>query len=279
MTYVAPDTVPGVLAAIASDPEGTLVMGGGTVLEPMMTAGGFARRPVVALWRAGLSGIDRLTDETRFGATTRLRDVASTAALPSLSYAAGLVGGPAVRNRATIGGNVASGCGDLLVPLLSLGAKVVIAGDRGFDECPIDQLLDTFRLPASPERAGIPPDRVVTAVVVPHSVGRTAYVKIARRRYNTPTVAAASAVATFDSAEGGVITVARVALRGLSSVPSRARQVEDFLLGQPIVDDVIDKAVELLDELGGGYADAVASAWYRRRMAKVALSRALSALK
>ena len=54
-------------------------------------------------------------------------------ALPALAEAARTVGGPQIRNRGTIGGNLgtASPAGDALPPLLVCGAEVKVASVRG----------------------------------------------------------------------------------------------------------------------------------------------------
>ena len=285
MTYFAPESISDVLAAMAVDPERSVVLGGGTIVEPMITSGELSGYSVIGLWRAGLGAVECRGGETTFGATVRLSEVAAEMSVPALAEAAKLVGGPAVRNRATIGGNVATGRGDLLVPLLALDAHLTVSGSAGTEErALIDVLTDararTAEPAPDPDRAIEWTGRLLTRITVPKPKGRSAYVKIGRRRYNTPSVAAACAVGTFGrDGEEGVVTTMRVAIQGPSRFAQRAVHVEELLVGQPLTETAIDNAVDLLTELGDSYDDAVSSAWYRVRMSRVALRRALLALK
>src|SRR5690242_7085284 len=63
-------------------------------------------------------------------------------ALPALAEAARTVGGPQIRNRGTIGGNLgtASPAGDALPPLLVSGAKVEVGSLRGSRRLALDAL-------------------------------------------------------------------------------------------------------------------------------------------
>src|SRR4051812_11498374 len=64
-------------------------------------------------------------------------------ALPALAEAARTVGGPQIRNRGTIGGNLgtASPAGDALPPLLVGGATVELASVRGERSLPLTEFL------------------------------------------------------------------------------------------------------------------------------------------
>jgi len=111
-TYAAPDSVDGVLAALAAAPGRARVIAGGTDLLPNLKHGIEEADVVVSLRHvAELHGISELPDGTlRIGATTSLEDVAGHALVRqefrSLGMAAGLVAGPHHRRMGTLGGNV-----------------------------------------------------------------------------------------------------------------------------------------------------------------------------
>ncbi len=111
-TYAAPDSVDGVLAALAAAPGRARVIAGGTDLLPNLKHGIEEADVVVSLRHvAELHGISELPDGTlRIGATTSLQDVAAhprvRAEFRSLAMAAGLVAGPHHRRMGTLGGNV-----------------------------------------------------------------------------------------------------------------------------------------------------------------------------
>ena len=97
-----------------------------------MLAGALAAERVVGLARAGLDGVERPTGgRTTSAPASRSRRSRGSTHAPALAAAAGAVGGPALRNMATIGGNLLVGApyGDVGVALLALGADVDL-GDR-----------------------------------------------------------------------------------------------------------------------------------------------------
>ena len=61
--------------------------------------------------------------------------------IPMLAEAAGSVGGPQVRNMATIGGNICNGIpsADGAIPLFCFNASLTISGPDGTRELPIDK--------------------------------------------------------------------------------------------------------------------------------------------
>src|SRR4051794_14655329 len=101
-------------------------MAGGTTVMPAVLAGSLEATRVVGLARAGLDGVERGGGRTVLGACVTLATVAALDGVPALAAAAGAVGGPALRNMATVGGNLCMSApyGDLGVPLLALGAEV-----------------------------------------------------------------------------------------------------------------------------------------------------------
>ncbi len=84
-----------------------------------------------------LRGVSAEGGSIRIGALTTHAEIASSAevrqSLAALAEAAAVVGDPAVRNRGTIGGNVAHAdpASDLPTVLVALGASVIVVGPRG----------------------------------------------------------------------------------------------------------------------------------------------------
>src|SRR5256886_5708099 len=106
-----------------------------------------------------LVDIDRLSDleyvrdggdHVEIGALTRMCDVAADPVLaehnPLVAYAAGLVGDPQVRHRATIGGSVAHGdpASDPPVALLTVDAELVVRGPGGERTVPASGFFTNF---------------------------------------------------------------------------------------------------------------------------------------
>jgi CO/xanthine dehydrogenase FAD-binding subunit len=225
--YLLPDSAEQAVAELAS---GAAVMGGGTTVMPAVHAGTLDAERVIGLARAGLTGIEREDGRTTIGAMTPL--AALTELDGAIGVAAAAVGGPALRNMATVGGNLVVG-GDVATALLALGAEVRLSGRR----IALEDFWDEFRRG----------EEIITAVAFdddPDSV----FLRLARRAANSPVVVSVA------------VSRGRVALGGVAP--------------QPIL-SVADpkRAAEEIDPP----SDAIASAWYRRRMTELFVRRALEA--
>jgi CO/xanthine dehydrogenase FAD-binding subunit len=228
--YLLPDTADQAVAELAS---GAAVMGGGTTVMPAVHAGTLDAERVIGLARAGLTGIERAHGRTTIGAMTSLARVAELDG--AVGQAAAAVGGPALRNMATIGGNLLVGApyGDVGVALLALDAEVRLTGRT----IPLHELWISFD----------PATEIITAVAFdddPDSI----FLRLARRAANSPAVVSVA------------VSRGRVALGGVAPRPVRS-----------VADPA--KAAQEIDPP----SDAIASAWYRRRMTELFVRRALEA--
>jgi aerobic carbon-monoxide dehydrogenase medium subunit len=236
--YLLPGSAEQAVAELAS---GAAVMGGGTTVMPAVHAGALDAERVVGLARAGLDGVERRDGRSVVGAMVPLAAVAELDRVPALAAAARAVGGPALRNMATIGGNLVVG-GDAATALLALGAEVVLS-DR---TVPVERFWAEFR----------PAEELVVAVAFDDDAD-SVFVRCARRAANSPAVVSVAAA-------GG-----RVALGGVAPHPVRSPGAE--AAGDPQAAGAA--AAEEVDPP----ADAIASAWYRRRMTALFVRRALEA--
>lgn len=226
--YLLPDSAEQAVAELAS---GAAVLGGGTLVMPAAQAGTLDASRVVGLARAGLAGIDRDGGRTTIGAMTPLAAV--TEIEGAVGAAARAVGGPALRNMATLGGNLLAGApyGDVGVALLALDAEVRLSGRT----VPLGELWETFD----------PAAELILSVAFeddPDSV----FVRCARRAANSPAVVCVA------------VSRGRVALGGVAAHPVLS-------VADPAA------AAEAIDPP----TDAIASAWYRRRMTELYMRRAL----
>ena len=97
--------------------------------------------------------------------------------LPALAEASRTVGSPQIRNRGTIGGNLAtsSPAGDALPPLLIEAAVVECVSVRGTREVPLGDFVTGVK------RNALAPDELITAVVVAPSGAAQTFMKIGPR--------------------------------------------------------------------------------------------------
>ena len=97
--------------------------------------------------------------------------------LRALAEASRTVGGPQIRNRGTIGGNLgtASPAGDALPPLLVYRAKVVVASSSGSRTLPLTEFL------VGPKQNALAPDELIVAVHVEAPGPRQTFMKVGPR--------------------------------------------------------------------------------------------------
>jgi len=257
----------GQAAGILAGDDGARFLAGGTFLVRALSAGdGSIRKFVLA---DGL-GLDRIkVDETgvvTIGSAVTMAGVAADPGLAFLAPVAESIGGPAVRNMATVGGNLFawSPYGDFAVALLGLGATVVSEGIDG--EAVAD--LEAF-LKEGPQRGRIV--RAVRFAAPPEGAFR--YLKVTRKH---PHGASVLSIAAVLPETGGKVSGARVAYGAMAARPMRARAVEAALEGNALDATAIAAAVKVAAEGTAPEDDPQASAWYRREVLPVHLRRLLS---
>jgi len=250
-------------ARLVGEP-GAALMGGGTLLMPQATAGTLGAERIVGLQAAGLDHVRR-NGATAIGAMSPLATVATLDDLPALRSAARGVGGWALRNTATLGGNLhaAAPYGDLAPVLLALDATVRLVGTDG---------ERTAALAAWLTEEGDRRPEVLAEVVVPPPRGLTAHRRHARRAANSPAVACAAVRLVI---EDGAVAEARVALGAVAPRALRAAAAEERLTGAPADAAAIAEAAEAAAAAASPVDDPVASAWYRRRMTAICVRHAL----
>ena len=270
-SYVLPTSVAEAVGLLRDHGPNLLVIAGGTVAMPLVNEGVMRPTKVMGLRRAGLRGIESRDGALRIGAMTTLTEVAAQDAVPLLATAARQTGSWAVRNMATIGGNLfaAPRGGDVATALLALDAVVEATGPSGSRTIPLDQFFTGLMTTA------LAPDELVTTIVVPAAAGATTFLKFGRRIANSPAVVTVAARLVMD---GGPVTDARLALGAAGPHPVRVADAEAALIGRALDSASIAAAGEAAEGAAESRTDAVASDWYRRRMVGVIVRRALEEL-
>jgi carbon-monoxide dehydrogenase medium subunit len=226
---------------------------------------------------AELKGITVSAGAVRIGALTTHAELASSSDIrqhaAGLAEAASQIGDPAVRNRGTIGGNIAHAdpASDLPTILVALGATVHATGPNGARTIAAEEFFQGMMTTA------LAANEILTAVEVPvqRKGESSAYAKFAHPASRYAVVGAAAALRV----EGGVCAGARIAVGGLTPAPRRLTAVEAALAGQPLNADTIARAaVETASGLGEDLlGDIYASAEYRKAVASVWVRRAIAA--
>ncbi len=168
-----------------------------------------------------------------------ISDLVKERALP-LAQACWEVGSPALRNRATVVGNIvtASPANDSLSALVALDAEVSMASARGLRTVPIAEFTTGVRSTV------LAPDEIVTGVTIPvpdvDGDRRGVYLKLGLRRAQAISVVHIAVVVTVD--RDGLISDSRVVLGSVAPTVGRCLAAEAELDGTSIVDGVIDDA-------------------------------------
>lgn len=259
---------------------GAKLLAGGHSLIPLLKLRLAAPTAVIDIGRiAELKGVSVNDSVLRIGALTTHADIARSADVTrhalALSEAARQIGDPAVRNRGTIGGNVAHAdpASDLPTVLCALGASFIVAGPQGERTVTAADFFRGLMTTALDEHD------LLTAIMVPATAAGpehgTAYVKFSHpaSRYAVIGVAAALTVSA------GVCTAASIVVGGLADAPIKASSVEQALVGHALTPEQIETSSEAVTaDLGDNLlGDIFASAEYRKAVAPVWVRRALTA--
>ncbi|MEZ0301298.1 MAG: xanthine dehydrogenase family protein subunit M [Hyphomicrobiaceae bacterium] len=255
-------------AALASD-RAARFFSGGTLLMRAINEGDTTIATLVRSTDPGCRQIRNEGARVVIGAGVRMVDILANRDLAILHPVARVVGGPAVRAMATVGGNLfaPSPYGDLAVALLALDATVMVQGAYGgAQQTPLEQFL------AGRDRAGS--SGLVMAVSVPRPASPDAFRfrKVARVK---PKGVSVLSIAAHLPATGGRIAGARVAYGAMAPTPIRARAVERALEGRTLDAAGIAPALAAAAEGISPPTDALATAWYRREVVSVHLRRLL----
>ena len=235
------------------------VFAGGTVVMPEIAMGRLRPRRALVLARAGLDSVTREGGTVRLGAMVPVARLVDEAPEPLASFARH-VGDYEVRAQATVGGNLCappaleSPRGDLQAAFLALAARARTAGEGGEQTVSVDDFL-----------AAGPDGRLVLEVEFEEPT-RAASAGLGRPHAHSFTVLA---VACAETAEG-----VRVAIAGAGPRAVRAPSVEQALAAGA---DAATAAQRVTDDVEP-HDDALASAWYRRRVLPTLVQRALTDL-
>ena len=268
-TYCRPRTVSEALAALASSEGRGRVLVGGTDLLVHLRKDPFAPTVLVDIKSVDdfPPAVEIGADAVRFGPTARMAEISSdpfiAGHLPALGASARVVGSIAIRNRATLVGNIcnASPAADTAPALLVYGSTVTLTGPGGERTMP---LTDFF---VGPGQTRCGPDEIVIRidVPIPDHGHRSAFQRLTRRRgVDLATVSVAAGV----DADGGIV----LGLGCVGPTPLLTDTSPPVDLADP---DAIEGAVEELVSIATPISDVRAARDYREAMVRVLALRAV----
>jgi xanthine dehydrogenase small subunit len=299
-SYLAPETLPALLAARAANPDAQIVAGC-TDVGLWVTKMHMRFAKVLDVTRAQeLRRIERYDNHVAIGAAVTLTDAydALIADRPQLKTFANRFAGLPVRNSGTLGGNVANGSpiGDSMPLLIALGAHVVLMSVRGHRDMPLENFYTGYR------KNVLAPDEVLAWIKVPRPVAhphpnplpqagegaglartyadRGAGLAPSPRRGEgggegqeflraykiskrfDDDISAVCLVVNMHLNEGRVAKIS-IGAGGVAATPVRARKTEAALLGKPWTLDAAKQAMASLRAEFQPISDMRASAAYR----------------
>lgn len=190
--------------------------------------------------------------------------------LPGIAASSRVFGSLQIRNRATIGGNLAnaSPAGDMVPPLVAAEAEVVIDGPDGSRTLPVGELA------TGPGRTALKPDEWLSLVRVPLPAGEEGFFKLGGRA--AMAISIVSLAWRWRRSDDGTLRDVRLALGAVAPTVVRARQAEAVLEDRQPTADVVAEAATALRAGIAPIDDVRASAWYRREVAGDLLREALA---
>ncbi|HWR45943.1 FAD binding domain-containing protein [Sporomusa sp.] len=189
---------------------------------------------------ADLKYIKDTGSEVRIGGGTTFSAIAASpvikAKVTALAQAARQVGSVQIRNRATIGGNIASAspAGDSLPVLAAFNASICTAGSKGTRILTLEEALN-----------GLQDKELITEIVITTPVlANSGFVKIGSRSQVTIAKISLAAIVSYDSKKRMII-VGKAALGALGKGPVCPAKVQEFF-NQRIVDKCFASDLALL---------------------------------
>jgi carbon-monoxide dehydrogenase medium subunit len=248
------------------------VLAGGTDLLLFLESGRLQVTTVVDISRISeLRYIRGGAEAVRIGPLTTHSEALRSPLLiewaPILPMATATIGAVQIRNRGTLGGNLAtaSPAGDTIPALMALGASVTLRSVRGSRKVALDGFF------VGPGKTVMQPDEYIAEISfpTPRAGARGVYVKAGRRK--------AQAITLVSVGVQVAATGVSICLGAVAPTVIHARAAEDVLRGRPLTADLCRQAALIASGEARPISDVRASADYRRSLVRTWVQRALEA--
>jgi CO/xanthine dehydrogenase FAD-binding subunit len=273
--YIAPASLDELLTALHQHGEDARIIAGGTDLIPQMRLGKFTPRILVDPRCLPLAEIVETGEYIHLGPCFTHTQVLTSPLLkrefPALVDACQQIGGPPVRNRGTLVGNLAnaSPAADSALPLLVYDAEIVIARFGGERVIPLNEFY------LAPGQTQLAVDEFIREIRIPKMPSHTKafFLKLGNRK--AMAIAVASVALRLSLDELGQVIEAHIALGSVAPTPLRAYQAEAILQSNLLNEEIIIHAAQAAQLAASPISDLRASSEYRSKMIAVLTRRAL----
>ena len=273
--YHRPGSLDEAIGLLSRHGDQAKVLSGGMSLLPMLKLRLGAFEHLVDIGRIpGLEYVKEANGHLCIGAMTRQATLERSDLIrskyPILADAVPLIADPLVRNRGTIGGNVANGdpANDEPAILLALGAALVARGPKG------ERTIAANKFYTELYTTALARDEILTEIRIPIPPPRSggAYFKLKRKTGDFAT--AAVAVQLSLDAKGAVAR-AGIALTNAGPTPLEVTDAAQSLVGKAPDEKTIAEAARMAGAKASPSADHRGSVEYKREMARVLTGRAV----
>jgi carbon-monoxide dehydrogenase medium subunit len=272
--YHVPKTLNEAVALLAKLGGDAKILAGGQSLIPAMRFRLATPGTLVDLGKiGGLAYCEERGDHLAIGAMCREHTLEESAVVaksyPLLLDTAKVIADPLVRNRATVGGNLAHAdpANDHPATMLAYGAQVVATGPKGTRTIAIDDFfVGLFE-------NSLQPGEILTEIRIPKPAPGAggAYLKIERKVGDY----AVAAVAVQLQVTGGKLAQIRIGLTNVGPVPRRALNAEKALQGMTVAEDLLETAGKAAAAECDPSADLRGEIDYKRDLVRVLTKRAV----
>jgi carbon-monoxide dehydrogenase medium subunit len=269
-----PRSVDEAIELLAQHGDEARALGGGTTLIILMKQRALHYPYLVDLQSIpGLKEISKESDGVRIGALSTHRSVELSPLIrdvfPALAEAFSKIGNVRVRQTASVGGNLAHADYRLDPPplLLVLGTMVNAVGPNGSRSIPIK---DFFR---GLYETALEPGELIVDVKIPFmpADSKAVYLRYSSLSGNDWPCLGVAALAIRQNGRSQEL---RLALGGVAATPLLIEGL-DLVKDQLLDDSVIEKLLGVVDEQISPSSDMRGSEWYKRKMVRVFVKKAI----
>ena len=263
--FFYPQTLSDLFEVWAAQPEATLIAGGTDLgLELSHKSRDF--KGLISLENVReLTAISDTPDALTLGAAAPLTQIEREhrGTFPALDEMLRWFAARQIRNRATVGGNLAtaSPIGDLAPVLLALNASLTLASKDGERRVPLAEFFTGYR------QTILAAGELIKSVTLPKAFSAGAAQRFSQAykvgKRGTDDISTVAAAFTVDIDDTSHIIHTCLAYGGVAATPVRATQVERDLLGQPWTPSTVQAAKAELQSAFRPLDDFRGSAKYR----------------
>lgn len=277
--YLEPESIEETLTMLSRYYKKSKIIAGGTDL--MLQIRNKAVKPEYVVDITRIPGLDYIAFDDqqglRLGALTAIRTLETCVELqrkyPILPQAASQLGSVAIRNVATVGGNLCNALpsAETSQALIALSAQVRIIGPGGERTVPLeDFFIDVGK-------TLLQPDEVLLEILVPELTPHTSgiYIKHSPRGPIDLAIVNITVLITMEP-DQKICRDAKIVLGAVSSTPLRARKAENVLKGKRVDGALIDRAAQVASEEAHPRLGSIRGSFeYKKEMVRVLTGRAI----